>query len=77
MTPTPMSDDIVELRVVFLLGKAGPCRACELAEFIGIETCRMAGILASMRQRGIVEKIPYATTEKWLLMSRLAPPPTP
>jgi hypothetical protein len=49
----------------------------ELAELIGTETWRMAGILASMRQRGIVGKIPYATTEKWFLMSRLAQPPTP
>jgi hypothetical protein len=74
---TDMDDDHVRLRVVFLLEKAGPCRACELAEFIGVDTCRMVGILSAMRGIGTVDKFPYVTTEKWFLMSRLAQPQTP
>ena len=68
----PMSDDAIRLRVIFLLRRCGPCRACELAEFIGIPTCDMQATLAGMRSQAVVEKFPEGTTEKWVLLSTLA-----
>lgn len=73
----PMSDEAIRQRVIFLLRRAGPCRACELAEFVGVTTCDMQGILAGLRSTAVAEKFPYGTTEKWFLLSALSDESSP
>lgn len=63
-----MPDDSLEARVLFLLERCGPCRACELASFIGTDTCTMQSVLAGM---SAVERFDYTPAiDKWRLKER-------
>lgn len=62
-----MHDEAIAARVLFLLGRAGPCRACELAEFIGLPTCDVQRVLIGLRDGGKAIVRPYGQTERWEL----------
>lgn len=56
----------LEHRLLFLLMAAGPHRACELAEFIGVETGEVNNALAGMSRKQLVKQIHITSSViKW------------
>lgn len=68
--PVTMDDHLEQIkqRAKFLLREAGDCRACEIAELIGIPTGDATRVLVSLESEGVVAR--YSITpaiEKWTL----------
>jgi hypothetical protein len=69
----PLADADLAARFAFLLTNAGPCRACELGEFVGVPTFDAQRVLAAMRQAGLVVRVSDGIADRW----RLSPSPPP
>lgn len=52
-------------RLLFLLEKAGPHRACELATFLDIPTCEAERELCYLKSLHMTESFEEANSRKW------------